>query len=167
MRRYVPRLAGGGTLGQRHSVCESVNDKQRWENDDAETVSLVPGQHCGDRTRLVVLRDLSAVHHTSRDLIASPAFIVIKAAEAFKRCLAWPRHPGRAARLIENRECPKPATRDCERTTLIQLAWLWLRNQPRSALSVWFHQRVSHNGGRLFGRPLSYQGHCFREHLGG
>jgi transposase len=40
--------------------------------------------------------------------------------------------------LIENRECPKPATRDCERTTLIQLAWLWLRNQPRSALSVWF-----------------------------
>jgi hypothetical protein len=24
------------------------------------------------------------------------------------------RHPGRAARSIENRECPKPATRDCE-----------------------------------------------------
>src|ERR1700730_14774196 len=35
------------------------------------------------------------------------------------------------------------------RTTLIQLAWLWLRNQPRSALSVWFHKRVSRNGGRL------------------
>ena len=35
------------------------------------------------------------------------------------------------------------------RTTLIQLAWLWLRNQPRSALSVWFHERVSRNGGRL------------------
>ena len=34
------------------------------------------------------------------------------------------------------------------RTTLIQLAWLWLRNQPRSALSVWFHERVSRNGGR-------------------
>ena len=29
------------------------------------------------------------------------------------------------------------------------LAWLWLRNQPRSALSVWFHERVSRNGGRL------------------
>jgi transposase len=28
------------------------------------------------------------------------------------------------------------------RTTLIQLAWLWLRNQPRSAL-------ISRNGGRL------------------
>jgi transposase len=35
------------------------------------------------------------------------------------------------------------------RTTLIQLAWLWLRNQPRSALSIWFHERVSRNGGRL------------------
>jgi len=35
------------------------------------------------------------------------------------------------------------------RTTSIQLAWLWLRNQPRSALSVWFHERVSRNGGRL------------------
>jgi transposase len=35
------------------------------------------------------------------------------------------------------------------RTTLIQLAWLWLRNQPRSALSVWFHERVSRNSGRL------------------
>jgi transposase len=34
-------------------------------------------------------------------------------------------------------------------TTLIQLAWLWLRNQPGSALSLWFHERVSRNGGRL------------------
>lgn len=34
------------------------------------------------------------------------------------------------------------------RTTLIQLAWLWLRNQPHSALSLWFHERVSRNGGR-------------------
>ena len=32
---------------------------------------------------------------------------------------------------------------------MIQLAWLWLRNQPRSALSVWFHERVSRHGGRL------------------
>jgi len=28
------------------------------------------------------------------------------------------------------------------RTTLIQLAWLWLRNQPHSALTLWFHERV-------------------------
>src|SRR5271157_1371891 len=35
------------------------------------------------------------------------------------------------------------------RTTMIQLAWLWLRHQPRSALTLWFHDRVQRNGGRL------------------
>jgi transposase len=34
------------------------------------------------------------------------------------------------------------------RTTLIQLAWLWLRHQPNSALSRWFQDRVRRNGGR-------------------
>jgi hypothetical protein len=32
---------------------------------------------------------------------------------------------------------------------LIQLAWLWLRNQPQSTLTIWFHERVLRNGGRL------------------
>ena len=35
------------------------------------------------------------------------------------------------------------------RTTMIQLAWLWLRHQPDSALALWFHDRVKCNGGRL------------------
>src|SRR6266850_1577683 len=35
------------------------------------------------------------------------------------------------------------------RTTLIQLTWLWLRNQPHSALTLWFHERVRRHGGRL------------------
>jgi transposase len=35
------------------------------------------------------------------------------------------------------------------RTTMIQLAWLWLRHQPQSALALWFKERVSHSGGRL------------------
>jgi transposase len=34
------------------------------------------------------------------------------------------------------------------RTTLIQLAWLWLRHQPQSALGLWFKERVKRNGGR-------------------
>ena len=34
------------------------------------------------------------------------------------------------------------------RTTLIQLAWLWLRHQPKSALALWFEERVRRNGGR-------------------
>jgi transposase len=35
------------------------------------------------------------------------------------------------------------------RTTLIQLAWLWLRHQPQSALALWFKERVVRNRGRL------------------
>jgi transposase len=32
------------------------------------------------------------------------------------------------------------------RTTLIQLAWLWLRHQPKSALALWFEERVKESG---------------------
>jgi len=35
------------------------------------------------------------------------------------------------------------------RTTMLQLAWLWLRHQPQSALARWFHERVRRNGGSL------------------
>ena len=34
------------------------------------------------------------------------------------------------------------------RTTMIQLAWLWLRYQPDSTLAIWFRERV----GKLQGR---------------
>jgi len=34
------------------------------------------------------------------------------------------------------------------RTTLVQLAWLWLRHQPTSGLSLWFKDRVTRDGGR-------------------
>ena len=34
-------------------------------------------------------------------------------------------------------------------TTMIQLAWLWLRHQPTSALSVWFQERVQSNGEKM------------------
>jgi transposase len=34
------------------------------------------------------------------------------------------------------------------RTTVIQLAWLWLQHQPTSGLSLWFKERVQRDGGR-------------------
>ena len=34
------------------------------------------------------------------------------------------------------------------RTTMIQLSWLWLRHQPTSALTLWFHERTKAAGGR-------------------
>src|SRR5689334_2750599 len=35
------------------------------------------------------------------------------------------------------------------RTAMVELAWLWLRNQPSSALSLWFHERIQRLGGRM------------------
>jgi transposase len=35
------------------------------------------------------------------------------------------------------------------RATLIELAWLWRRHQPKSALTLWFEDRVKTNGGRV------------------
>lgn len=35
------------------------------------------------------------------------------------------------------------------RTTLIQLAWLWLRHQPQSALSLWFKERNERDDRRV------------------
>ena len=34
------------------------------------------------------------------------------------------------------------------RATLIELAWLWVRHQPKSALTLWFEGRVKRNDGR-------------------
>jgi transposase len=35
------------------------------------------------------------------------------------------------------------------RTTMVELAWLWLRYQPASSLSIWFHERVGKLKGRI------------------
>jgi transposase len=35
------------------------------------------------------------------------------------------------------------------RATMVELAWLWLQNQPTSTLSLWFHERVQRLGGRM------------------
>jgi transposase len=35
------------------------------------------------------------------------------------------------------------------RSTMVELAWLWLQNQPASALSLWFLERVRRLGGRM------------------
>ena len=35
------------------------------------------------------------------------------------------------------------------RSTMIELAWLWLRHQPDSPLSIWFQERVGTRKGRI------------------
>ena len=61
---------------------------------------------------------------------------------------AWPRRPGRVE-SVDREQGVSKAGNPRLRTTMIQLAWLWLRHQPGSALSLWFQERVRRNGGRL------------------
>jgi Transposase IS116/IS110/IS902 family len=35
------------------------------------------------------------------------------------------------------------------RTTMVELAWMWLRHQPGSSLSAWFRERVGTRKGRI------------------
>src|SRR5215210_7450720 len=35
------------------------------------------------------------------------------------------------------------------RTIMIQIAWLWLRHQPQSALTLWYRERIKRKAGRL------------------
>jgi len=35
------------------------------------------------------------------------------------------------------------------RAGMVELAWMWLRWQPGSALSIWFRARVGQVGGRI------------------
>jgi transposase len=35
------------------------------------------------------------------------------------------------------------------RRTMVQVAWFWLRNQPQSALSAWYRERVGDGRGRI------------------
>jgi transposase len=39
------------------------------------------------------------------------------------------------------------------RKQMIELAWMWVRYQPGSSLSRWFHQRVGSQRGRI--RPIA------------
>jgi Transposase IS116/IS110/IS902 family. len=33
------------------------------------------------------------------------------------------------------------------RATMVELAWLWLRHQPKSKLTLWFKERIARNAG--------------------
>jgi transposase len=35
------------------------------------------------------------------------------------------------------------------RATMVELAWLWLRHQPKSTLTLWFKERIARSAGRL------------------
>ena len=50
--------------------------------------------------------------------------------------------------LIDREQGVSKAGNPRLRTTLVQIAWLWLRHRPNSALSLWFKARITQSTGR-------------------
>ena len=87
-----------------------------------------------------------------------PEFASVLSLEAFYRSFANRREVAAYAGLVPSPW--KSGSIDVEqgiskagnprlRKTMIQLAWLWLRHQPGSALSRWFHERVGQRRGKI------------------
>ena len=87
-----------------------------------------------------------------------PEFATVLTGEVFYRCFANRRQlaayvgldasPFRSGGMNRDQGIAKAGNAKA-RTTMVELAWGWLRHQPDSALSRWFHDRV----GALKGRP--------------
>jgi transposase len=114
---------------------------------DAVFVPMIKTEHApASRTMLIDLRGIG------------PEFAAVLWSEGLHRSFANRRQVASYAGLaptpwqsgsVAHEQGVSKAGNSRLRTTMIQLAWLWLRHQPDSALSRWFHTRVKRNGGRL------------------
>jgi transposase len=87
-----------------------------------------------------------------------PELATVLDKEVFYRCFASRRHVAAYAGLTPSPFASGRRSREQgitkagnarARKALIELAWLWLRNQPDSALAVWFRSRVGSATGRV------------------
>jgi transposase len=87
-----------------------------------------------------------------------PEFATRLVGEVFYRCFANRRQLASFAGIapspwssgsIERDQGISKSGSSMVRTTLIELAWMWLRYQPGSALSTWFGERVGDGKGRV------------------
>jgi transposase len=116
---------------------------------EAERDALLARDHAGTPAPAAMLIDIKGI---------GPEFAVILWAEGLFRHFDNRRQVAAYAGLaptpwqsgsVDREQGVSKAGNPRLRTTLIQLAWLWLRHQPHSALARWFEERVKRNGGRL------------------
>ena len=115
---------------------------------EAERDALLasPGEAAGVPTPRAMLLRLRGI---------GPEFATVLCAEGLSRHFANRRQvaayaglaptPWRSGAIVHQQGVSK-AGNPRLRTSMIQLAWLWLRHQPRSALAQWFHQHQGRLG---------------------
>jgi transposase len=142
-----PRLAAeiGRELTRLELVLAMIAEIEA-ERDAIATAKAVTHPHAAKIQRLAKLKAIG------------PEFATVLAGEVFYRAFANRRQvaayvgldasPFRSGGMCRDQGIAK-AGNPKARTTMIELAWTWLRHQPNSALSRWFRGRV----GALKGRP--------------
>ncbi len=98
------------------------------------------------------------IQHLVRLKAIGPQFATVLVGEVFHKKFANRRQvasyagltpsPFNSGSLVREQGISK-AGNPRARTTMIEMAWLWLRYQPHSALSRWFHERVGTGTGRV------------------
>ncbi len=98
------------------------------------------------------------IQHLVRLKAIGPQFATVLVGEVFHKHFANRRQvasyaglapsPFNSGSLVREQGISK-AGNPRARTTMIEMAWLWLRYQPQSALSRWFHERVGTGTGRV------------------
>jgi transposase len=115
--------------------------------------------------RDAIVTDEAATHLNARKIrdlhklrAIGPEFATVLVGEVFYRCfnnrrqlgsyVGFTPSPFRSGSVAREQGISK-AGNPKARQTMIELAWLWLRYQPDSALSIWFRERVGAMKGRI------------------
>jgi transposase len=146
-RALPPRLAA--ELGRELKRLELVLEMIAALEAERDAIAAAPAPAHPNRHKIQALARLKGI---------GPEFATVLVGEVFHRAFDNRRQvasyvglapsPFRSGGLAREQGISK-AGNPKARTTMIELAWMWLRHQPESALSRWFQQRVGAAKGRL------------------
>jgi len=125
-------------------IADVEAERDAWRN--AEAADLAPGSADAKMAALIRLKGIG------------PAFASVLVHEVFHRDFANRRELGAYLGLTPSpydsgasrrEQGVSKAGNSRARTTAVELAWMWIRHQPQSALSRWFEGRVGDMEGRI------------------
>ncbi len=157
----VARLAELHT-GDGRVLAPRLEAEVRRHFDRLALVQVIIGEVEAERDALLAPAGVSKARDKMRLLVQlrsiGPEIANVLVGEVFYRTYDNRRQLGSYLGLTSSPFNSGPVTRDQgiskagnrrARTTMVELAWLWLRYQPASALSRWFRERVGDAKGRL------------------
>ncbi len=172
--RYQPqnrnardRLSGLKT-GDGHELASHVKREIERELDRLELIARQVKESEAARDGVAKAGDGSSsrdrkIQHLYRLRSIGPAISTVLVGEIFYRSFRNRREVGAYAGLtgspynsgkVVREQGLSKAGNPRLRTTMVELAWLWLRYQPKSALSLWFKERLGEAAPRRYKRIL-------------